>query len=76
MVYLAQFPTVWSYLSSCIVLRSRPDARKVHLLFSFILYLLYCCSCPNLPLFVPLHPIPPTPSGNPHTFVHVHESFV
>ena len=47
--------------------------------FDFILIIFYqlCCySFPNFPPPAPLHPALPTPSGNPHTLIHVQGSCI
>ena len=42
--------------------------------FIITFYPLSYCSCPDCSSFSPLQPAVPTPSGNPHTIVHIHGS--
>ena len=45
-------------------------------IFLFLFYWLCYYHCPDLSSIAPLHPAPPTPSGNPPTIVYIHSSCV
>ena len=59
-----------------VLVRMCMTLNYVSFIFSTIIYWLCYYSCLEFPPFTPLYPALPTPSGNPHTIVHVHESCI
>ena len=76
MLTTINFPRIsFRYTSNKCACNKQLYKRPV-LFFKIIFYGLCCYSCPNYSPFPSSTPAPLTPSGNPHTIVHVHGSCV